>query len=150
VQETLQSRRFDNVFVIGDAAALPHPISKQAYYAIQMGACAAHNVERALTGQSLRPFAPSAKPMLLSLGDLDTFLVTGDTVIAAPALAGLKEAVFQITMAQLDPPTGVRASEGMIARFATAAADLALPTMLSRAALGRLCRLSILRRPVAA
>ncbi|MBP1687560.1 MAG: FAD-dependent pyridine nucleotide-disulfide oxidoreductase [Deltaproteobacteria bacterium] len=150
VTETLQSRRFDNVFVIGDAAALPRPISKQAYYAIQMGTCAADNVERALTGQPLRPFTPSAKPMLLSLGDLDTFLVTGDTVIAAPALAALKEAVFQITMPQVDPPTGVRASQGLTARFTTAATNLALPTVLSREALGRVCRLSILRRPGAA
>jgi NADH dehydrogenase FAD-containing subunit len=144
VNEGLRSRRFDNVFVIGDAAALPHPIGKQAYYAIQMGKCAGANVERALAGQSLRPFIPSAKPMLISLGDLDTFLVTGDTVTAAPALAGLKEAVFQFTMAQLDPPTGISASRGLTARLTTAAANLALPTVVSREAVRRLCRISIL------
>ena len=148
VTKKLRSRRFDNVFVIGDAAALPHPIGKQAYYAMQMGECAAADVERALVGQPLRPFIPSAKPMLISLGDLDTFLVTGDTVIAAPALAGLKEAVFQFTMAQLDPPTGMSASRGLTARLTTAAAKLALPSVMSRAALGRLWRVSILGSPV--
>jgi hypothetical protein len=88
--------------------------------------------------------------MVLSLGDLDTFLVTGDTVIAAPALAGLKESVFQITMAEFDPPTGVSASQGLTARLITPAANLALLTVVSRESLARLCRVKILRSPVAA
>jgi NADH dehydrogenase FAD-containing subunit len=139
VTEALRSRKFPNVFVIGDAAALPHPISKQAYYAIQMGACAAGNVARALAGRALHPFTPSAKPMLISLGDLDTFLVSGGMVIAAPALATLKEAVFQTTMAQIDPPIGADALWGVRARLITAAEKLALPTLTSLEAVGRLC-----------
>ena len=63
VTAALRSKRFDNVFVIGDAAALPHPLAKQAYYALQMGECAAENVRRALDGRTLRDFKPAAKPM---------------------------------------------------------------------------------------
>jgi NADH dehydrogenase FAD-containing subunit len=143
VKETLQSRRFTNVLVIGDAAALPHPIGKQAYYAMQMGACAATNVERLLAGRPLHRFAPAAKPMLISLGDLDTFLVAGDRVIAAPALAALKEAVFQTTMAQIDPPVGRDALHGLQARVATAIERLALPTIGSVDAALRLCRFGL-------
>src|SRR5512146_2416697 len=65
VTQALRSKRRHNVFVVGDAAGLPHPLSKQAYYALQMGTCAAGNVERALAGRRLRDFRPSAKGMLV-------------------------------------------------------------------------------------
>jgi NADH dehydrogenase FAD-containing subunit len=146
VTEALRSRKFANIFVIGDAAALPHPIGKQAYYAMQMGACAADNVVRALAGRALHSFNPSAKPMLISLGDLDTFFVSGDTVIAAPALAALKEAVFQTTMAQIDPPSSAGALWAARARLTTAAEKLALPTLTSLEAVRRLCNFGVLTR----
>jgi NADH dehydrogenase len=106
VTPALRSKRHDSVFVIGDAAGLPHPLGKQAYYALQMGVCAAANVERTLAGRRLRDFRPSAKGMLVAFGALDTFLIAGRSVIASPALAAAKEAVFQVTMTQLDPPLG--------------------------------------------
>lgn len=146
VTEALRSRIFRNVFVIGDAATLPHPIGKQAYYAMQMGACAADNVVRALAGRAPHPFTPSAKPMLISLGDLDTFFVSGDTVIAAPALAALKEAVFQITMAQIDPPSSAGALWAARARLTRAAERLALPTFTSLESVRRLCNFGVLTR----
>jgi NADH dehydrogenase FAD-containing subunit len=145
VTQTLQSWRFANVFVIGDAAALPHPIGKQAYYAMQMGECAAVNVARALAGRPLRRFRPSAKPMLISFGDLDTFLVAGQRVIAAPALAALKEAVFQLTLAQIDPPLTRAAVRGLGTRLATAVEGLALPTLSSLGAIIRLCAVELPR-----
>jgi hypothetical protein len=40
----------------------------------------------------------------VAFGDLDTFLVAGRSVLASPALAAGKEAVYQVTMAQIDPP----------------------------------------------
>jgi NADH dehydrogenase len=104
VKATLQSRRFDNVFVAGDAAALPRPLRKQAYHAIEMGERAADNVVRYLAGRKLRDFAPSRKPMLVAFGDLDTFLVAGRAMVASPAFAAAKEAVFQVTMARFDSP----------------------------------------------
>jgi NADH dehydrogenase FAD-containing subunit len=146
VTKTLRSQKLSNVFVVGDAAALSRPVAKQAYFAMQMGACAADNVERALSGRPLRPFTPAAKPMLISLGDLDTFLVSGDTVVAAPALAALKEAVFQLTMAQIDAPIGRDALRGCQARLATAIEKLALPALSSFESAARLCHFGLLAR----
>ncbi len=126
VEETLQSTAYPNVFVVGDAAGPPEPVAKQAYHALDMGALAAENAVRLLEGRRLRRFRPLPKPSLVAFGDLDTFLVAGDRVVAAPALAAAKEAVFQITMARLDPPTDLRAlynlrrrALGALARAAT-------------------------------
>jgi len=124
VTRSLQSTRHDSVFVIGDAAELPQQLSKQAYFALQMGKCAADNVTRYLAGQRLLEFRPSPKPMLVAFGDVDTFLVSGNTVIATPALAAAKEAVYQVTMAQLDPPRsagGLRTAASRLGRAARVA-----------------------------
>jgi NADH dehydrogenase len=120
VTPALRSTRYENVFVIGDAAALPRPRSKQAYYALQMGEFVAGNAQRALAGRRLRKFRPAPKPMLIAFGDLDTFLVSGKSVIASPRLANLKEGVFQLTMAQLDPPVRPAAFKGLAGRLASA------------------------------
>jgi len=117
VTQALRSKRHRNVFVIGDAASLPKALGKQAYYALQMGVCAAGNVERVLAGRRLRDFRPSAKGMLVAFGELDTFLIAGRSVIASPALAAAKEAIYQVTMAQLDPPLGGDALRGAARRF---------------------------------
>jgi len=109
VAATLRSRRYRNVFVIGDAAAFPTRIPKQASHALEMGECAAENVQRAAAGRALRPFRPSRTPLLVAFGDLDTFLVAGRSVVANPALAAGKEAVYQLTMTQIDPPYSVQA-----------------------------------------
>ena len=102
VNDYLQHTFYDNVFAAGDAAELPQPLSKQAYHAIDMGERAARNVIRKSTGQSLTPFAPAAKPMLVAFGDLDTFLIAGKIVIAGAVLGTLKEAVFQMVMTEFD------------------------------------------------
>jgi NADH dehydrogenase len=117
VTQALRSKRQHNVFVVGDAAGLPQPLAKQAYYALQMGTCAAENIERALAGRRLRDYKPAAKGMLVAFGGMDTFLIAGRSVIASPALAAAKEAVFQVTMAQLDPPVGGDALRGAARRF---------------------------------
>jgi NADH dehydrogenase len=109
VNSTLRSRRYDNVFVIGDAAALPKPVPKQAFHALEMGEWAAANVRRAAAGRALRRYRPSRTPLLVAFGDLDTFLVAGRSIAANPVLAAGKEAVFQVTMAQIDPPSSVQA-----------------------------------------
>jgi len=121
VTQALRSKFHENVFVIGDAAGLPRPPGKQAYYALQMGECAAGNVERALAGRRLLDFRPAPKGLLVTFGDLDTFLIAGRSVIASPALAAAKEAVYQVTMAQIDPPIGSE-SIGDAARRLTGAA----------------------------
>jgi NADH dehydrogenase len=129
VKASLQSRRFENVFVAGDAAALPRPLGKQAYYAMQMGECAADNVVRALEGRRLRNFSPSRKPMLVAFGDLDTYLVAGRRVLASPALAAAKEGVLQLTMAQLDPPLGSAQLAGLMGRIGGTIDGLVLPQL---------------------
>ena len=117
VTPALQSKRFKSVFIVGDAATLPSPLPKQAYYAMQMGRCAADNARRWLAGRPMRAFRPDPKPMLVAFGDLDTFLVRGRSVIASPRLALLKEAVFQFTMAEIDPPLEPSALRDLTARL---------------------------------
>jgi NADH dehydrogenase len=125
VDPTLRSQRFPNVLVAGDAAGLAAPLAKQAFYAMQMGACAADNVQRLLAGKELRAFEPGDKPRLVAFGDLDTFLVAGRVAIASPRFASLKEAVYQLTLAQIDPPLNAPALRGLSARLdATLAAAL--------------------------
>lgn len=143
VRPTLQSERHPNVIVAGDAAALPTPLDKQAYYAMQMGAHAAETVLRVLRGEAPRPFQPAAKPMLLAFGDLDTYLVAGRLVVAAPALALLKEAVFQVTMAQIDPPATAAALGALERRLAAAIADGTLSPSQVLVALARLPALRV-------
>jgi NADH dehydrogenase len=116
VDASLCSRRLPGVFVAGDAAALPKSVAKQAYHALDMGAVAARNALALIKGQPLEHFEASPKPQLVAFGDLDTFLVTGDRVWASPALAWAKEAVFQATMAQIDPPTDRRAVSAVVRR----------------------------------
>jgi hypothetical protein len=90
-----------------------------------MGQCAAENVRRALDGRTLRDFKPAAKPRLIAFGDLDTFLVSGRSVVASRGLAALKEAVFQVTMAEIDPPLNPTALGALTGRLGSAARDLA-------------------------
>jgi NADH dehydrogenase len=137
VTRALRSQRFDNVFVIGDAAALPRPLGKQGYYALQMGECAAANARRAIAGRTLRDFRPSPKPMLIAFGDMDTFFVSGRTVIASPGLAALKEAVFQFTMAEIDPPLNPTVLGELTSRLAGTARKLSKPARVSAAAYNR-------------
>jgi NADH dehydrogenase len=133
VRRTLQSRPFDNVFVAGDAAGLRPRLAKQAYHAMQMGQFAADNAMRLLAGRRLREFIPVPKPMLVAFGDLDTFLVSGRAVIASTALAGAKELVFQLTMAQIDPPLSPAPLRALTDRATRATAKLYLPPRGSRA-----------------
>lgn len=127
VRPSLQSRRYARVFVIGDAAALARPLGKQAYFALQMGECAASNVKRLLAGRATRTFRPAPKPMLVAFGDLDTFMVAGDRAVASPSLAAAKEGVFQLTMAQLDPPVGATRLQEFRRRLAAGVGKIAWP-----------------------
>ncbi len=129
VRPTLQSQRFDDVFVIGDAAALSRPLRKQAFFAIQMGECAAANVKRLLAGRLLRAFRPAPKPLLVALGDLDTFLVAGGKSLSSPALAAAKEGVFQLTMAQFDPAVRPSSALRLGKRLSGAAVRIAWPAI---------------------
>jgi NADH dehydrogenase len=145
VHQSLQSRRFDNTFVVGDAAQLPQPVGKQAFYAIDMGSLAAGNVSRWLAGRELKPFKPVPKPMLLAFGDLQTYLVAGRRVLASRMLAAAKEGVYQVFMAQTGP-------SGLLGGLPTASGrlwqswrKLAMPQLLSLADFRSLPDLQIIR-----
>jgi NADH dehydrogenase len=144
VDVTLQSKGHPEIFVAGDAAELPTPLSKQGYYALDMGVCSARNAERLLSGEPLEPFRPSGKPMLISFGDLTCFLVAGKRVLAGPSLAAAKEAVFELVMAQLDAQPLWSRLPRILHRAGGAARSLLWPTVTSLDALRRQGRISLL------
>jgi NADH dehydrogenase FAD-containing subunit len=131
VHQTLQSRQFDNIFVVGDAAQLPRAVGKQAYNAIDMGALAAANAVRFLAARALEPFKPAPNPVLIAFGDLQTYLVAGRTVLASKVLAGAKEGVYQVFMAQMAPGSLLTALPAAAGRLWQSWRELALPQLLS-------------------
>jgi len=147
VDATLQSKAHPEIFVVGDAAELPTPLSKQGYHAVDMGVCAARNAGRLLSGEPLVPFRPSGKPTLISFGDLTCFLVAGECALAGPSLAAAKEAVFELVMAQLDAQPLCSRLPRVVKRADRAARALLWPTVKSLDALRRQGRISLLSRP---
>lgn len=98
VKRNLQSEYYDNIFVTGDAADLPGPDSKQAYFALETGTLAGRNVVRMLKGAYLFPYEPVERPALYSFGNLTTFLLYRDFVLAGRPLAAMKEGIYQKSM----------------------------------------------------
>lgn len=131
VRPTLQSLRFDNCFVIGDAAALPRAVGKQAYNAIDMGALAAANAQRWLAGRPLTAFMPRASPVLIAFGDLQTYMVAGKTVLASQWLASAKEGIYQAFMSQMEPGHLLTTLPATGGRLWQGWRRLALPQLLS-------------------
>ncbi len=144
VDRTLQSKDHPDLFVAGDAAELPTPLARQGYHALDMGVCAARNVEHHLADRPLEPFRPSSGPMLVSFGDRSCLLVAGKRVLAGPALSAVKEAVFEVVMAQLDGPPLPARLEGVAQRAARAARRLLWPTLRSPRAWLRQARIDLL------
>ena len=133
VDATLQSHYADNIFVAGDCAELPDPIRKQAYYAMDMGAVAGDNIARLLGNQPLRRFCALPMPMLISFGDITTWLVAGDSIVASPVLAAAKEAVYQANMARLaSAQEPLRYSMDIVGRASMATRQLLLPQLTPR------------------
>ena len=130
VDDTLQSLYADNIFVAGDCASLPLPIRKQAYYAMDMGEVAGDNIKRLLGDRRLRRFRATPMPMLVSFGDITTWLVAGESVVASPLLAAAKEGVYQATMARLESPSEpLRYSADVVGRAVMATRRLLLPQL---------------------
>ena len=101
VNTFLQTKEFSSIFVAGDSATLPNALPKQASIALDMGVHAAININRFCAKKSLKPFKVSVKPVLLSLGDINTYFIQGKLVLASPLLAAGKEALYQFYMARL-------------------------------------------------
>ncbi len=117
VSRTLQSAYSDQVFVVGDAAALPKPLAKQVFHALDMGNCVAANVERYLQGRALQTYKPGNKPVIIAFGDLQTFMVAGRTVVANRSLAAGKEGLYQVYMAQMEPKGVLQTLPGVADRL---------------------------------
>lgn len=101
VNRYLQTEGFCNIFVAGDSAALEKPLAKQASIALDMGQHVAINIDRFCAKKTLKPFKVRTKPLLLSLGDINTYFIQGKLVLASPVLAAVKEVVYQFNMARL-------------------------------------------------
>jgi NADH dehydrogenase len=133
VDDSLRSLHAENVFIAGDCADLPEPARKQAYHAMAMGEVAGDNITRLLKGRRLRHFRPAPMPMLISFGDVTTWLVAGEYVVASPVLAAGKEGVYQANMARLaSPHEPLRYSAGVVGRATTATRRLLLPQLTPR------------------
>ena len=133
VHDTLRSYYADNVFIAGDCADLPEPVRKQAYHAMAMGEVAGDNINRLLQERPLRQFRPALMPMLISFGDITTWLVVGASAVASPALAAAKEGVYQVNMARLASPRDpLRYSAGVLGRATVATRQLLLPQLTPR------------------
>ena len=133
VDDTLQSVYADNIFIAGDCATLPEPVRKQAYYAMDMGEVAGDNIGRLLEGRGLKSFRAKPMPMLISFGDITTWLVAGETAVASPLLAAAKEGVYQATMARLaSPHEPLKYSAGIVSRAVMATRQLLLPQLTPR------------------
>lgn len=128
VRRTLQSIHNPNVFVVGDAVADVdgERISPQAYHAMDMGRLAAGNVDALIRHRPLKAFQPADKPQLITFGDLDTLMVMGDRVIASPTLRSLKEAVYQLGVAQLDDRRPLRRGSALLRRLLEGGIDEAI------------------------
>ena len=144
VRPTLQSTRWDHIFIAGDAAELPKPISKQGAYAVEMGECVATNIARLSRGQSLIAFRPAMLPILTAFGDLETYLEFGALVLASPALAAAKEGVYQFYMARFDPPWSLPSLCSFQERLGPSLFARLLPTLLSPCDLLRLGQVRLL------
>ena len=133
VDDTLRSRYSENIFAAGDCAELPTPIIKQAYYAMDMGEVAGDNIRRLLKGRQPRRFRAAPMPMLVSFGDITTWLIAGRGAVASPLLAAAKEGVYQATMARLaSPQEPLRYSADIVGRASTATRKLLLPQLTPR------------------
>ncbi|MBK6688732.1 MAG: FAD-dependent oxidoreductase [Deltaproteobacteria bacterium] len=103
VNTQLQLPAYPEVFVIGDAAAPPGKVKKQAAQALLLGERAAKNATRFLEQRPLSSFVKEPLPVLLTFGDLSTFVIfDDDRVVEGRALAVGRDLSFQVGMAELD------------------------------------------------
>lgn len=72
-------------------------------------------------------------PMLISFGDITTWLLAGEIVVASPMLAAAKEGVYQANMARLaSPKEPLRYSMDVVERATIATRRLLLPQLTPR------------------
>ena len=128
IDPTLQTLENPDLFAIGDVSDFPNPLKKQAYYAMEMGEHLAENIQRYLQNRVLQPFKPSKKPMIVSFGDIETYLVAGERVVASKAFALVKEGIYQVYMAKFAQHTTISSwKTGIVNRLQTSIDKLLIP-----------------------
>lgn len=145
VESTLLHPDFAEVFVGGDSAAPPQPVSKQAYNALDMGNLIGKNIERRQGRLPAFAYRPASKPQLISIGDLDTILLTERFALASPSLAPGKELIFNAVMTQLDQRSAPLRIGSVLARNRQAANELLWPALRKRDLLKRARQVRLLR-----
>lgn len=144
VDLSLQSRYFEHILIVGDAAAFPGALSKQAYHAMDMGVLGADNIAHIVNGDDPLDFKPFSRPSIITFGDLSTFFITDKISLAGPALAAMKESVFQLTMLRLDNPTRLGGFFDTSFRAMSGARAFAFPALTSFSVFKRMGQLKIL------
>lgn len=129
VKPDLQACKGQRVWAAGDLVDYPG-CGKQAYHAMDMGELAATNILSWFLGKKTRDFVPSPKPLLVTLGDLDSYLIVGNRAIAGVALGQLKELIYQINMLGLERGRGAAALPGLVGRLHHTLAELPATGML--------------------
>lgn len=143
---TLQHPKFPTLFVVGDVAGLTGGAAgKQAYHALDMGVCAARNIERLFRLRRLKDYSPVNKPALVSFGNLGGVLVWGDRAAEGVVFTLMKEAVFHLVMARLDRPVTWSPAGRLASRLGATVTKIGWPTLKSWGALRRLPGVRILR-----
>lgn len=129
----LQYDSYSDCFIAGDAAGFQQntqSLSKQSYHAIDMGKVAAENMLNFLHDRPLTEFSPTDKPTLLAFGNINTYMISGDTVVASPLLAATKEALYQVSMYKMTSPLSVyNRKSGLFARVSQSAQQLLIPEL---------------------
>ncbi|MEO0437800.1 MAG: FAD-dependent oxidoreductase [Pseudomonadota bacterium] len=145
VESTLLHPDFSDVFVGGDSAAPPEPVSKQAYNALDMGKVIGKNIKRRQARLPALEYRPATKPQLISVGDLDTVLLAERFALASPSLAPGKELIFNTVMTQLDQRSAPLRIGSVLARNQQAASELLWPALRQRDLLKRARQVRLLR-----
>jgi len=143
VKDTLQSQQNENVFIVGDAADFKG-IGKQAYHAIEMGILSSNNIEKVRSGKKLNHYEPSMEVKMIAFGDLDTFLISGNTVFAGTILYSLKESIYHYNMACYDPPSRIQPTLDMFNRIENGLKTYVLPTITSLQSIKKLANIRVL------
>lgn len=142
VNPDLRACASERIWAAGDIAALP-TLGKQAYHAMDMGRLAARNILASLRGRAGRDFQPSPKPLLVTFGDLDCFMITGQRAIAGVALSPLKEAIYQLNVARIESLRGTAFLGSSLKRAVASIDQQLLPDLLRREFRQRLPRVRL-------
>lgn len=116
----MQSKAAPSIFIAGDAAGLPKTQRKLARVALGMGPRAGENLLRFLKGKTLRKFRDEPLPMLLTFGDLTTFMFDKEMALEDPRLAAGRELLYHSVMGQLEASTDKVDTSGIQKRFGRA------------------------------